>query len=370
VSVEAASSAQVTVSMGGAGTTPWTLSAEGLPAGVSGSFAQATIIGGQSVVLTLRTSAAASGSAAASIHGTTAKGTVKSAALTVAVAPAGPTGQGGGNGNRGSIGPSGGSVDLLHFATTGDTRPPNCEDSAHYPTPIINAIVDAAQAKQAQFGLDLGDHMYVCNNSLAEATTQMNMYMQSIARFSNQWFMTMGNHECFHGPCLAGSTQANYVAFMNALSPVSSVPYYSFNVQTRLGLATFVVLADNAWDATQAAWLERTLAIADTNAKYTIIARHHPEGDTSIPTNSEAVVTIRKHKFALFLTGHNHSYTHQTTDNGRDVVIGIGGAPLLASGTFNGYAMIDQQANGQLQISVYNVAGNVVRDTFTVGPNQ
>jgi hypothetical protein len=377
VSVDTGGHATVTVSMGGAGTTPWTLSASGLPSGVTGAFAKTTIIGGESVVLTLSATTKASGSASATITGTTAKGSVKTATLAVSVVQAGPTGGGSGGGTGGGtgggssgVGPTGGTVDLLHFATTGDTRPAACEDTAGYPTPIINSIVDAVQAKQAQFALDLGDHMYVCNNSLATATDQMNLYTKSTARFSNQWFMTMGNHECYKGPCLPGSANANYVAFMSALSPVSSLPYYSFNIHTRLGLATFVVIADNAWSSTQSAWLDSTLSTADSKATYTIIARHHPEGDTSVSTNAEAMAVVRKHKFALFLTGHNHSYTHQTTDGGRDVVIGIAGAPLLASGTFNGYAMVDQQANGQLQISVYNVAGNVVRDTFTVGPNQ
>jgi hypothetical protein len=276
----------------------------------------------------------------------------------------------GGSGGTG-IGPSGGTVDLLKFATTGDTRPPACEDTAHYPTAIINAIADAAQAQHAQFGLDLGDHMYVCNSDLPTATAQMNLYMQSIHRLSNEWFMVMGNHECWHGPCLLGSTNANYVAFMNALAPVSNKPYYTFNVHTRLGLATFIILADNGWDATQSAWFERTLTTADTAARYTIVARHHPEGDSSVATNPEAVTILRRHKFSLFLTGHAHSYSHMTTDNGRDVVIGIGGAPLLASGsTFNGYAMVEQQATGELRVTVYSITGNTIHDTFSVPPNQ
>ena len=50
-------------------------------------------------------------------------------------------------------------------------------------------------------------------------------------------------------------------------------------------------------------------------------------------------------------------------------MLGIGGAPLIASGTFNGYVMIDQQTNGQLKVSVYNIAGNSQVDTWTVNPN-
>ncbi len=258
----------------------------------------------------------------------------------------------------------------LHFLVMGDTRPPGCEDTAHYPTPIINAIADAATLHNAQFGLDLGDHMYVCNNSLATATDQMNLYMQAVHRFSGTWFMTMGNHECWHGPCPVGSLNANYLAFMSKLSPISPKPYYSFNVHTAAGRATFVVIADNSWDAAQATWLEQTLADADLHAAYTLVVRHHPEGDVTVPTNADSIAIIRLHKFALLLTGHDHDYKHMTTDQGRDLVMGIGGAPLLASGaTYNGYAMVDQLANGRLQVTVYDVATHLQQDQWSVPPN-
>jgi hypothetical protein len=49
--------------------------------------------------------------------------------------------------------------------------------------------------------------------------------------------------------------------------------------------------------------------------------------------------------------------------------MGLGGAPLLASGaTYHGYAVIDQQSNGTLVVTVYDLAG-VVHDTWSVGPN-
>lgn len=264
----------------------------------------------------------------------------------------------------------GGTVGLLRFAVTGDTRPPQCEQTAQYPTAIINGIADAAKARHAQFGLDLGDHMYVCNGDLPTATAQMNLYMNAVRRFPGTWFMTMGNHECYHGPCLLGSQNANYVAFMQALAPIASKPYYSFNVETSLGRVSFVIIADNAWDSVQQQWLEAALTDADAHAKYTIVARHHPEGDTSVTTNPASMAIVRQHKFALFLTGHTHDYHHQTTDNGRDVVIGTGGAPLVSTGTFNGYAMVEQQASGQLQVSVYNLAGDTLQDQWSVGPNQ
>jgi hypothetical protein len=260
-------------------------------------------------------------------------------------------------------------VNLLHFGVTGDTRPPNCEDTANYPTAIIDGIADAFQTRNAQFAVDLGDHMYVCNDSPSIAQAQMSLYMQAVSRYSGTWFMTMGNHECTSGPCLLGSTNANYSAFMQALAPISSRPYYSINVQTSLGRATFVFVADNAWDSTQSSWLEQVLTEADANARYTFVLRHHPEGDTSVSTNTMIMAQIRRHRFAMFLSGHNHTYQHMTTDNGRDLVIGLGGARLLAAGaTYHGYVMVDQQPNGTLLVTVYDLAG-VVHDTWSVGPN-
>src|SRR5439155_26414107 len=128
-------------------------------------------------------------------------------------------------------------------------------------------------------------------------------------------------------------------------------------------------IADNGWDSAQASWLESTLQDADAHAKYTLVIRHHPEGDSSVTTNAASMQIIRAHKFALLLTGHSHLYRHMTTDSGRDLVLGIGGAPLATSGAFNGYAMVDQLADGKLQISVYNLAGNLQTDSWTVGPN-
>ena len=269
----------------------------------------------------------------------------------------------------GAVTPRGGAVPLLHFGLTGDTRPPSCEDTAHYPTTIINNIADQLTQKGAQFALDLGDHMYVCNDDLTVATAQMNLFVQSTARYLGTWFMTMGNHECWKGPCLAGNQTANYVAFMKALTPISATPYYTFDVQTSLGIATFVVVADNAWDATQSAWLEQTLARADQSATYTIVAKHHPAGDSSVPTNAEVMQIIRSHKFALLLTGHSHLYKHSTTDNGRDLILGTGGAPLIAGGAFYGYALVDQDPSGQLTLSVFDIASSTQVDQWSVPPS-
>jgi hypothetical protein len=269
----------------------------------------------------------------------------------------------------GGIGPHGGSVDLLHFGISGDTRPPSCEDTAGYPTGVIDSIGDAFRNAQVQFALDLGDHMYVCNNDLSIATAQMNLFLDGTRHYGGTWFMTEGNHECYGGFCPAGSTNANYVAFMTALAPISPMPYYSVDVNTRFGLATFVFIADNSWDGTQQSWLESTLSAADASARYTLVARHHPEGDTSVSTNAAIMTVIRAHKFSLFLTGHSHLYKHMTTDGGRDLVMGNSGAPLIAGGSFYGYGIIDQQTDQTLKLSIFDVTTGNLMDSWSVQPN-
>ncbi|MBS2027427.1 MAG: metallophosphoesterase [Deltaproteobacteria bacterium] len=263
-------------------------------------------------------------------------------------------------------------MDLLKFGVSGDTRPPACNDTANYPTAIINAIGDAEKAAGAQFALDLGDHMFVCNNHQATADAQMNKFMQGVAHFGGTWFMTEGNHECMgagSGFCPLGSTNVNYQAFLNALAPIASKPYYKRNIHTRLGLATFVFIADNSWDSAQETWLENTLTTADSNATYTIICKHHPQGDTSIASNQTIMQVIRRHKFSLLLTGHVHEYAHQSADSGRDLVMGLGGAPFSGGANYHGYAIVDQKANGKLRVSVYDVHTGTLHDQWTVDPN-
>jgi hypothetical protein len=264
-------------------------------------------------------------------------------------------------------------VNLLHFGITGDTRPPNSGPlgaSNPYPSSVIGTIASQMKGHAVQFGLDLGDHMYSNSRTdLALATQEMNLYLTAVSGLGATWFLTQGNHECYGGGCYAGSTNGDFVAFMNALAPISSTPYYTFDVTTTLGIATFVVVADMSYDSSEAAWLESTLAAADSKAKYTIVVRHHPPSDTSVPTNTTEMDVIRSHKFALLLTGHNHLYKHPTTDNGRDIILGTGGAPLIVGGSFYGYAIIDQQTNGHLTVSVYDINSPSPLDTWSVGPN-
>ena len=266
----------------------------------------------------------------------------------------------------GTVGANGGTVDRLWFATTGDTRPPECDQTNAYPREAIGQIAAAMRALRVQFTVDLGDHLYVCNQSDAEARQQMGFYMGAVARGPPAWWMTMGNHECgsdkYPFSCFVdGPHDANFAAFLSALK--RPLPYYANDVQTSLGLARFVVIADDSWNTSQANWLDRTLADADARARYTIIARHHPV-QGSQTGSPEILEILKRHQYSLILTAHEHDYRHDTeTWQGRSTVVGLGGA-----GGKWGFATILQTPDGSLVFVRRDAGGNPAGTPWRVSP--
>lgn len=267
----------------------------------------------------------------------------------------------------GDVGPTGGAVDRLFFAFTGDTRPENADDTAHYPRKTIEAIFARMAAADVQFAVDLGDHMYVVDQP-AEAAVQMGFYMEAVKRLGPRTlFMSMGNHDCNAGNCWYDEADANYVAFMAALAPVSTRAWYRFDIATRAGKAAFVVLADNYVDANALPWLESTLAEADRSARYTILVRHHPPG-TSGTTYSLIDHIVQRHRYALYLTGHLHHYERDRDDpTGRTLIYGLGGVP--GSGPGWGYGTVQQGLDDRLYVRIYTTATDEPIDGWAVGPN-
>jgi hypothetical protein len=264
------------------------------------------------------------------------------------------------------MGPNGGTVDLLDFTVTGDTRPPICDLTFLYPKEIIRAEVLQMSALAPQFALDLGDHMFVCTESVERANAQMQLYVDALAGFAPPWFMTMGNHECMLPDCsgITGRLDANYNAYLAGLRQVSKhdQPFYKVDIATRLGLARIVFVADNVQSGEQKAWLESTLSEADRIAKYTIIAKHHPiYGSRMGPAWPWQI--IQKHKYSLILTAHAHAYIHPPDASGRSVVCGLGGASSSATG----FCRVKQLASGELRFMQYDLSGNP-HDSWSVTP--
>jgi hypothetical protein len=269
----------------------------------------------------------------------------------------------------GPVGPTGGTVDRLNFGFTGDTRPSDCGTA--YPTTIINNIFMQMKTQDVQFALDQGDHMFNCGSDFQGARDQMNLYVQAANLLGKTVFLTMGNHECSYSSstlCSANpvGTNPNYTAFMEALKPISAKPYYRFDVKTNTGLAVFLSVADDAWNAEQQTWLTQQLTDADAHAKYTFVSKHHPDGNTDHPEFQQIYDLVRQHKYTLFLTGHSHLYKRQQGDP-RALVMGIGGAPLAGS-SYNGYGTAVQGTDDRIYVTIYDQATGNVRDKFDVAP--
>ena len=267
----------------------------------------------------------------------------------------------------GAVDTKGGTVDRLFFGFTGDTRPSNADDTANYPVATINGIFQRLADADVQFGVDLGDHMYVVAKP-AEAPIQMGYYTTAAQKLgSRPLFMTMGNHDCNAGNCFYYPMDPNFLAYMSALKPISPLPYYSFTIQTRSGPAVFVIVSDNFSNSDEFTWFEKTLADADKTARYTIVARHHPRGQMGT-TYALIEQTLARHKYTLFLTGHSHRYyrDHQNDPSGRTVVYGLGGVPN--SGPDWGYGIVQQGLDDRLYVTVYEQATGMPTDSFSVAP--
>jgi Calcineurin-like phosphoesterase len=280
---------------------------------------------------------------------------------------------------------SGGTVDRLYFGFTGDTRPCGSADTAcqtgdatssGYPQSlqtIINNIFTQMGQKGVQFAIDQGDHMEATSN--ATATMQMGDYLNAAALMAKPIFMTLGNHECSNSYNMGSdcsttcATDYKCSAFLAALQPVSpSNPYYSFNIHTSAGLATFIVVSDDTWNSTQEAWLTQQLTTADTAAKYTFVSRHHPEGNTEQTFFPTIENLIRAHKYTLFLTGHSHLWKREPGDP-RAIVMGQGGAPFDDSDQmYWGYGTVMQCPDNSINVTVFDQATGNPMDSFSVPP--
>jgi len=269
----------------------------------------------------------------------------------------------------GPVGPTGGTVDRLFFGFTGDTRPDQCGGA--YPTAIIDNIFTLMKNAGVQFAVDQGDHMFNCGSDFNGARDQMNAYVQAANLLGKTVFLTMGNHECTGESSTLCSaypygTNPNYTAFMDALKPISPKPYYRVDINTDSGLAVFLVVADDTWNAEQQTWLTQQLTDADAHAKYTFVSKHHPDRNTDHPEFQQIYDLVRAHKYTLFLTGHSHLYKRQSSDP-RAIVMGIGGAPLAGT-SYNGYGTAVQGTDDRIYVTVYDQATGNVRDKFDVAP--
>ncbi len=267
----------------------------------------------------------------------------------------------------GTVTASGGSVSSLLFAIAGDTRPANEDDTAGYPTTIIDTIFSDITARNPQpsFVVSTGDYQFA-NPTGSESAPQIADYMAARAKYPGTLFPAMGNHECTGytaSNCGSGNSDgvtSNYSNFLSVmLGPLSQPkPYYSINVQATDSSWTskFVFIAANAWDSAQSTWLETTLSQSTT---YTFVIRHEANEANTAPgtTPSESIVT--QHPLTLEICGHTHDYSK----SGNRIVMGNGGAPLTGGGDY-GYGVVAQLSNGNLTVDEYDYQTNAADSSF------
>jgi hypothetical protein len=270
-----------------------------------------------------------------------------------------------------------GELSSLSFAITGDTRPPNEDDTEGYPTAIITKIFQDMQAASPRpaFAVATGNYMFSDPDVDGTQSAQLDDYLTASSNFSNMVYPAMGSHECDGATAdncsttLSGNTY-DYIAFYDQmLEPIGlQLPYYTVNFAgpNNAWTAKFVFVACNAWSTQQATWLSTSLSAPTT---YTFAIWNELLTDTSAPClsgtgSNNAYTILNQYPYSLLITGDLGTYEYISSD--KEVVVGLGGAPL--AGTINyGYVIAQQQSNGQIVFSEYDYETNAENYTFTIG---
>ncbi len=269
---------------------------------------------------------------------------------------------------------SGGVLSSLDFAMVGDTRPPTPNSIALYPKAIIGQLwADVeAEAPHLAFAMTTGDYQFSTAKSTSGAP-QFDLYLAAQKAFTGKVFYALGNHECTGatasncGTGNANGLTATYLSFQQKLlAPIGqTLPYYTLNFKHKDGkwTAKFVVVAANAWDGAQAAWLDAELAKPTT---YTFVVRHEGDLTTEAPGVVPSGNLLKKYPFTLLLAGHTHTYEY--FPGKKEVILGNGGAPLATAINY-GYGVMRQHADLNLEFNVYDYASHAVLGHFVVKPN-
>jgi hypothetical protein len=278
---------------------------------------------------------------------------------------------GGGSGSGSGSGSNVTKTSDLVFAVVGDTRPSSIDDTSNYPTAVITKIfqdIESASPK-VQFAIGTGDYQFA-STSGSEQQPQLNKYMTARAGFSGSFYPAMGNHECTGytaSNCGSGNPDGittNMTDFISTmLSPIGqSNPYYVENVAApdNSWTAKFVFIACNAWTSAQASWLSQQLAISTT---YTFVIRHESVADMAETKCAASQTTVNANPLTLLIVGHTHEYSHESND--KEIINGIGGAPLTGNINF-GYTIIARNSDGTLTVTTYDYQSGSVIDTFKI----
>lgn len=252
----------------------------------------------------------------------------------------------------------------LSFGMLGDTRPAGTTSSG-YPQnlkTVIGSIFAGLEAQGVPLAVDAGDYAFAASTA-GSAVPQFTDFMTARQNFRGTFLPTIGNHECTTATtsnCPAGAysgTAQDYLNMIVTPSTGQSSPYFSALYLAIDGSwsAKFVMVAANAWDGAQKAWLSETLA---TKTTYTFVVRHEPGNATTapgtIPSETLMAAAFSAGSLTLSITGHTHlvQLPGGTQPYGNrygatqpyEMIVGNGGAPLDA-GSYYGYAVATRRAS-------------------------
>jgi hypothetical protein len=263
----------------------------------------------------------------------------------------------------------------IFFTAFGDVRPSVRGDP--YPA-VCGTIWGHISAINPHYAFVVGDYIEQDVNNF---TDFLNAMHSNYAAAGPPYFV-VGNHE------------ANYFSTYTSVMAeglINHKMYYSIDDNAQN--AKYVVIADDAWNATQKSWLQTELAKA---SKYTFVFRHHPSKfgagsssnfeslpavDNQYPTAAaEIIAVIDTGKPTLVIAGHSHffgtSKNHWTdpTGHAREMICGNGGAQLSADQVgfppnYYGFAVVQVLPSGNAAFVAYESAdenGNVMNPAVPV----
>jgi len=264
---------------------------------------------------------------------------------------------GGASGTTGTINANtpldGLTLDALHFAVLGDCRPATDQNNAAqaaaaYPTAIIKKIFGQIAARDPQFALFSGDVVYTYNPpDSSSAAAQIDQFLQGRNLLDRPFVPALGNHEDTDG--------INLPVWKQKFN--QPLVYYGFTIHTPHGDVRFTVADDTYWNDQQLDWIDSELS---SSARYHILLKHQPS-DSRDNDETRFKSIISQHRPTLILTGHSHTYDRPHTN---ELVLGTAGAPLVQGAQY-GYAMVDQLASGDFQVTVYSSSSNAVIHQWT-----
>ncbi len=267
------------------------------------------------------------------------------------------------NGTSGGTGSSGSTVAVdpagISFVVVGDTRPDSSGMS--YPTGTIDQIyTDFTQLKPMAV-VASGDFVEQGDSDISSEFSDYEQAVQILAGTSYAnvpVYPTLGNHECDStnilascspnpAPGMSPYSSPEFSAFMQMLADMNvpntnGQPYYVNTLTAPNGdTAKFVITAANAWDQTQVAWLNATLA---TSTTFTLIARHEPDDamgcndatandntTSDCPFVADVQAAINSHPGGVILKLEGHTHELRFDDQNDGLVSGGGGVSIQSS---------------------------------------